>query len=272
MVADGVMAGSVIRGSVMSSPAVPPLHQYLSLDHISLGTPKYTRLGEARSALGLSLGSASEDIPFRASSFRPSQPVSTEELKQIRESVSNSSLKARERSKMFRDSINKLEKYREATGFKKRQRIDLLSNDKAGGASLLKMAGQPPRNLLDQSAQRLDDKAKCGGMNKRFRTTAGELRVDNKSGSLSKDQIINEKDTNITKAVSGASVPEERTLRLSAVGDGWDKNMKRKRSVGAMASRSGDGDFKRSMHSELSSDSKSASCDASSIRDRKSVV
>lgn len=95
MVADGVMAGSVIRGSVMSSPAVPPLHQYLSLDHISLGTPKYTRLGEARSALGLSLGSASEDIPFRASSFRPSQPVSTEELKQIRESVSNSSLKAR---------------------------------------------------------------------------------------------------------------------------------------------------------------------------------
>lgn len=78
---------------------------------------------------------------------------------------------------MFRDSINKLEKYREATGFKKRQRIDLLSNDKAGGASLLKMAGQPPRNLLDQSAQRLEDKAKCGGMNKRFRTTAGELRV-----------------------------------------------------------------------------------------------
>lgn len=60
---------------------------------------------------------------------------------------------------------------------KKRQRTDLLSIDKTGGSSLLKMAAQPPRNSLDLTAQRLEDKAKSAGMNKRIRTSAGELRV-----------------------------------------------------------------------------------------------
>ena len=95
MGADGVMSGFVSQGGAMSSPEVTSLQQCLSLEHISFGTPKYTRSGELRRALGVSLGSASEDLPFRASSFRPSPPVATEELKQIRESVSNSSIKAR---------------------------------------------------------------------------------------------------------------------------------------------------------------------------------
>lgn len=265
MGADVVMSASVSRGGAMSSPEVPLLHQFLSLEHISYGPPKYTRSGELRRALGVSLGSASEDLPFRASSFRPSPPVATEELKQIRESVLNTSLKARERSKMFRESLNKLEKYREATGSKKRQRTDFLSNDKPGGSSLLKMAGQP-RNLVDHSAQKLEDKAKGAGMNKRFRTSAGELRVDSKSSSLSKDQMGMEKDINITKPANGASIPEERMLRLSAVGDGWDKNMKRKRSVGAVPNRSADSDIKKMMHPEPNTDSKLASCDTSSVR------
>lgn len=86
---------------------------------------------------------------------------------------------------MLRESSIKLEKYMETMGSKKRQRTDILSNEKPGGSSLLKMAGQP-RNLADLSAQRLEDKAKCAGMNKRFRTSGGDLRVSicNNSKSL----------------------------------------------------------------------------------------
>ncbi|XP_057534094.1 uncharacterized protein LOC130812592 isoform X2 [Amaranthus tricolor] len=256
------MSGPVSRGGAVSSSDVPLIHQCLYLEQISFGTSKYTRSGELRRALGVSLGT--EDLPSRASSFRPSPPVSIEELKQIRDSVLNASIKARERSKLFRDSINKLEKYRDSMVSKKRQRTDLLSIDKTGGSSLLKMAAQPPRNSLDLTAQRLEDKAKSAGMNKRIRTSAGELRVESKSGSLSKDQLSNEKETHNFKGVNGACIPEERMLRLSAVGEGWDKNkMKRKRSVGTVVNKSGAGDVNRTMHSELSTDSKPASSDAS---------
>ncbi|XP_021716364.1 uncharacterized protein LOC110684251 isoform X2 [Chenopodium quinoa] len=263
MGADGVMSVSVSRGGAMASPDVPSLHQCLSLEHISFGTRKYTRSGELRRALGVSLGSTSEDLPVRASNFRPSPPVATEELKQIRESVLNASIKARARAEMFCDSLNKLEKYyRDTMVSKKRQRAEFLSNDKPSGSSLLKMAGQP-RNLADQSAQRLEDRAKSSGMNKRFRTSATELRVDNKSGSLSKDQMITE-NINIIKTANGTSIPEERTLRLSAVGDCWDKNMmKRKRSVGTVSNRSADNDIKRTVNSEPCTDSKLATYDNS---------
>ena len=93
------------------------------------------------------------------------------------------------------------------------------------------------------------------------------LQAESRSGSSSKDQINNEKDTHVNKAITAASVhPEERIRRLSAVGEGWDKKMKRKRSVGAVANRSTDGDVKRTVHSKLSTDSKLALADASASR------
>jgi len=75
---------------------------------------------------------------------------------------------------MLNESIYKLDKYILS---KKRQRSELSSNEKPGGSGLLKMAGQPSRSLLDQSAQRLEDKAKCGSLNKRFRSSTSDLRV-----------------------------------------------------------------------------------------------
>lgn len=50
---------------------------------------------------------------------------------------------------------------------------------------------------------------------------------------------------------------EEKIRRLPAGGEGWDKKMKRKRSVGAVSSRSvdNDGELKRNMHTKLSMDS-----------------
>lgn len=264
MGADGGMSNLVNRGFAMPSSDVPPLPQCIPLDPISLGTQKYTRSGELRRALGFPLGGSSVDNPFRASGYKPCPPVATEELKQFKENVLDASMKARERSKMLNESIYKLDKYILS---KKRQRSELSSNEKPGGSGLLKMAGQPSRNLLDHSAQRLEDKTKCGSLSKRFRSSAADLRVDNRSGCLSKDQINNEKDTHVNKAVTTTSVhPEERIRRLSAVGEGWDKKMKRKRSIGAVANRSTDGDVKRTMHSKLITDSKLAACDASSSR------
>ncbi|KAH9606434.1 hypothetical protein KSS87_002832 [Heliosperma pusillum] len=257
-------ANGGIPGNAISSSNVQTLPQYLSLEQISFGNQKCMRSGELRRALGFPLASASEDHMFRISNFKPSASVAIVDIKNYKEDVLNASLKARERSKFFRNSIFKLDNYMEVISSKKRQRSP-LSNERPGGASILKTQGQPSRYLIDQSAQRLEDWAKCTGTNKRFRS-ATEVMVDSKSGSLSRDLLSNVKDTNITKAVAGASVqPEERTLRLSAVGEGWEKNMRRKRSFGTVVSRATDNDMKR-MQTKLNSDMKLAACDTSAVR------
>ncbi|KAL9235435.1 hypothetical protein vseg_010193 [Gypsophila vaccaria] len=245
MGADGGVPANASRGNVLSSSDIPMLSQYLSLEPISLGAQKFMRSGELRRALGFSLANASEDHMFRVSNFKPSAPLSTEDLKLYKENVFNASVKARERSKFFRNSIYKLDRYTEAVGSKKRQRSDSLLNEKPAGSNSLKITGQPSRHPFDQSAQRLEDTANCSGMNKRFRSTAAELKVDGRLGSLSRDQMNNAKDTK------------------SVVGEGWDQ--KRKRSNGTVASRTTDNDMKKTMPTKLNTNTKLSSCDISSV-------
>lgn len=68
---------------------------------------------------------------------------------------------------------------------------------------------------------------------------------------------------------AGSDMIEEKIRKLPAGGEGWDKKMKRKRSVGSsvfVRPLDGDGDFKRSMHQKLSNEPGSQSCDAQSYR------
>lgn len=61
-----------------------------------------------------------------------------------------------------------------------------------------------------------------------------------------------------------SDIAEERVRRLPAGGEGWDKKMKRKRSVGSVFSRSVDNDMevKRTMHHKLNSESSLQSSDS----------
>lgn len=54
-----------------------------------------------------------------------------------------------------------------------------------------------------------------------------------------------------------ADIVDEEIRRLPAGGEGWDKKMKRKRSVGAVLSRSidNDGELKRNIHHKLTNES-----------------
>lgn len=84
---------TVSRGSATPSPDMPPLPQCLPLDPIVLGNQKYTRSGELRRVLGV--GSTAEDNSFGLSHPKPSPPVATEELKHFKDSVQDTSRKAR---------------------------------------------------------------------------------------------------------------------------------------------------------------------------------
>lgn len=82
----------------------------------------------------------------------------------------------RDRSKMFRDSISKLDRYREALNSKKRQRTD-LSSDRGGGVNLTKMSSQIHKTPNDSLTQRSEAKTSNSMLNKRIRTSVADLRV-----------------------------------------------------------------------------------------------
>lgn len=78
---------------------------------------------------------------------------------------------------MLRESIFKLDKYREALSAKKRQRNDLSSSERCNGVTIVKLGGQIHKNPHENMNQRLEDKAKSVGFNKRVRTSVADVRV-----------------------------------------------------------------------------------------------
>ncbi|XP_031261152.1 uncharacterized protein LOC116119352 isoform X3 [Pistacia vera] len=260
------------RGSVTLPSDMPPLPQCLPLDLITLGNQKYPRSGELRRVLGVPYGSMSEDHSFGVSQHKPAPPVATEELKHFKESVQDSTRKARDRVKNFREKIFKLDKYRESLNSKKRQRIDVSPIDRSTAANLAKMGSQIQRNSQDLMTQRLEDRTKSVGVNKRVRTSVAD-QTDGRAGATSRQQMVTEKDGDMLPAISGATIKiEEKIRRLPVGGEGWDRKMKRKRSVASVGNRvmNGDQDTKRAIQPKMSADSKLRSCDAQPHRSKSS--
>lgn len=77
---------------------------------------------------------------------------------------------------MFRESISKLDKYREALNSKKRQRSD-LSSDRGSGVNLTKTSGQIHKTPNDNLIHQREVKTSNSVMNKRIRTSVSDMRV-----------------------------------------------------------------------------------------------
>ncbi|XP_022729015.1 uncharacterized protein LOC111284573 isoform X2 [Durio zibethinus] len=262
---------SLSRGTAGLSSDMPPLPQCLPLEPITLGNQKYTRSGELSRVLGVPLRTSTvEDHSFGVSNPKPSPPVATEELKSFKESVQDASRKARDRAKKLRESISKLEKYKEFLSSKKRQRSD-LSSERTSGVSIAKMGSQIHRNAHDIMNRRLEDRPKGVGLNKRIRTSVADIRADNRTAVNPRQRGIIEKDGDVLSAVNVGSVRiEEKIRRLP--GEGWETKMKRKRSVAAVGNRvtGVDRDLKRAMQLKMSSESKLRSCDTQCFRSKSS--
>ncbi|CAN1171397.1 hypothetical protein LINPERPRIM_LOCUS7948 [Linum perenne] len=265
-------SGSSLNRVNATSPLdMPPLTDCLPLEPITLGGHKFTRSGELRRALGF--GSASEDHSFGLAHPKPSPPVATEDLKVFKESVQDASRKARDRSKLLKDSIFKLEKYREVLTSKKRQRSEFSMSERPNGSNLAKMGSQIHRSPHDGMPQRLEDRAKSIGLNKRVRTSVAEVRADMRSSPSPRQQLALEKGVEALPDVGGGGVRfEEKIRRLPAGGEGWDTKNKKKRSVGMVSGRviNGDRELKRTMLPKISSDSKLRPSDAQDFRSKSS--
>ncbi|XP_031741353.1 uncharacterized protein LOC101209188 isoform X3 [Cucumis sativus] len=251
------------RGSAFLPSNMPSLPQCLPLEPITLGNQKNCS-GELKRALGVSSGNALEDRPFGVVHLKRQPPVASKELKHFKDSVQDSSRRARERADMLSESLFKLDKYREAMSSKKRQRSEVSSSERLGGGNLSKVGSQIHRNGHDVVIYRMEDRAKSVGLNKRARSSISDVQQpEARFTTMTNNTTFLEKDSD-----DGSIRSEEKTRKLLAGGEGLDQKIKKKRSVGAVGYRvnNGDREIKRATHTKLNSDSKLRSCDAQGHR------
>ncbi|KAG8380646.1 hypothetical protein BUALT_Bualt06G0037400 [Buddleja alternifolia] len=247
------------KGSANSSGDVPSLSHSLMLGSIVMGDPKYARSSDLRRVLGFSVAGGSEDNPVAGAHLKNSSPVAVEELKQLRASVAETCVKASARAKKLDEHLNKLNKYFEVMPSKKQQqRNEMLTNERSSG-STFKIGSQMHRNPSELGSQKFDDRPKNGGVNKRSRTSVAETRAEcRNNGVVLRQPLMATKERDLVKDNNEDSDMVEGKIRgLPAGGEGWEKKMRRKRSVGAAFSRpvDNDGELKRTMHHKLTSES-----------------
>ncbi|KAJ8557617.1 hypothetical protein K7X08_003242 [Anisodus acutangulus] len=247
---------SASRGTGTVVGDLPSLSQCLMLEPIVMGDQKYTRSGELRRMLGFTVGSTSEDNSFGAAHLKSSLHVSMEELKRFRDSVAETCNKASGRAKKFDEYLHKLAKYSEGMPSKKQQRNEQLTNERLGGSSMKMGTQMIHRGPLDHVTQKTEERPKNSTLNKRVRTSVAETRAEYRNSALSRQPVIVKDRDMLKDSNTDSDMAEEKIRRLPAGGEGWDKKMKRKRSVGAVISRSldNDGEPKRMLHHRLASE------------------
>ncbi|XP_060184209.1 uncharacterized protein LOC132613929 isoform X1 [Lycium barbarum] len=242
------------RGTGAVVGDLPSLSQCLMLEPIVMGDQKYPRSGELRRMLGFTVGSTSEDNSFGAAHLKSSLHVSMEELKRFRDSVAETCNKASGRAKKFDECLHKLTRFSEGMLSKKQQRNEQL-NERLGGSNM-KMGTQIHRGPSDLVTQKTEERPKNSTLNKRVRTSVAETRAEHRNSALSRQPMIVKDRDMLKDSNADSDMAEEKIRRLPAGGEGWDKKMKRKRSVGAVISRplDNDGEPKRSLHHRLASE------------------
>ncbi|KAJ6900834.1 hypothetical protein NC652_026813 [Populus alba x Populus x berolinensis] len=260
---------STPRASASPARSMAPLAPYLSLDPVTMGDQKYTRTGELRRAFGISLGSATEDNSFGAAHSKPPLAVDAEELKQIKAGVSDDNQKARSRIKMWNGCLLRCNKFSEELNSRNQQRNEMPTNERSGGSNFLKVGTQIHRSPSDLGTQRLEDRTKTPVLNKRVRSSVAEFRADGRSNMVPRQPLVTGKDRDIHRDGGEVSdLAEEKVRRLPAGGEGWDRKMKKKRSVGPVFTRTidNDGEIKRVVHHKFNNEPGLQSYDAQGFR------
>ncbi|KAI3809265.1 hypothetical protein L1987_25236 [Smallanthus sonchifolius] len=244
----------------VASGNLPALTQCLSLEPIQIGDRKTDRSVELKRVMGIIVGSTTKEnssgvaVPAHS---KPSSPLSVaEDLKRLRSSVVDTCNTARGRASKLDEHLHKLDKYCDGVMAKKTQRNESMTNDQAGALSS-KTGIQIYRNPTELVNQRVEDRPKNVLLNKRVRTSVAETRVKLWSNDLRRQPVVMAKDRDLLKENGGESdILEEKIQRLHAGGEGWDKKMKRKHSVGMASTKSMDnnGEPKRTIQDKAVSE------------------
>ncbi|KAL3535574.1 hypothetical protein ACH5RR_004035 [Cinchona calisaya] len=233
---------NMTRGSSAATQDVTSFFQCLRFDPKSMVTDHELNqpVGFKRLA-SVSLGIPLEDPPSAPAKGKPLSSPSPEEFRRLKASVRVGCSKARERVKIFKESLSVMNKWFPTIPSKKRSRSDSLSSDRSNplysadrsvsGTSISKMGALSHVSANGfEVEQKSEERTKNCVPNKRTRTSMVDPRVDARANTLARSSGIADRDREVLKIPSSSAVQsEDRPPPLGV--DGWEKlKMKKKRS------------------------------------------
>ncbi|KAI3694420.1 hypothetical protein L1987_77385 [Smallanthus sonchifolius] len=205
---------------------------------------KFNRHGDFKRLAIAVLGCSPDESP--SGSFKGKLPNSSpEDLKRLKAGLRESTIKARERVKVFSETLSVMNKCFPSIPSRKRSRPDVLPGDRSNGllltrppmgAGVGKMGTQSHSltNAFDFEQQKVEERGKNVIPNKRTRTSMVDQRVDVRPNTpaRSSGNIDRDKET-LRLPNSNASQGEDRSLPI--VADGWEKAKMKKKRTGIKA-------------------------------------
>ncbi|KAJ6923202.1 hypothetical protein NC652_016755 [Populus alba x Populus x berolinensis] len=198
---------------------------------------KSSRQGDFKRHMNAALGISADDSSGSLKGKVVLSP-SPEEIKRVRDGLRGSSVKGRERMKIFTEALSAFNKFFPTIPSKKRSRLEGYSNDRPNASvssdrsvlvpSLGKMGIQnhSATSGFELEQQKSEERTKNIVPNKRTRTSLVDVRGNalvRPSGTVDRDREM------LRLANSGAVQGEDRSLSIGV--DGWEKTkMKKKRS------------------------------------------
>ncbi|KAM7258644.1 hypothetical protein ACFE04_014385 [Oxalis oulophora] len=193
------------------------------------------RQGDFKRHMNVALGISPDDSSSSnlKSKILPS-PV-PEEIKRVKAGLRDCSVKARERVKIFNESLSVMNKFFPSVPSKKRSRAEGFSSERPGamlgsGHGKMGFQSQAMANGFELEPQKSEERTKNMVPNKRTRTSLADVRIDPRSNPLLRQSGPTDRDREMLRFANGSAVQgEERSLSISV--DGWEKTkMKKKRS------------------------------------------
>ncbi|XP_016486867.2 uncharacterized protein LOC107807078 isoform X4 [Nicotiana tabacum] len=234
----------------------------------------------------LALGVPVEDSPLVSSKGKLFPSPSAEESRRLKAGLRESCTKARERVKIFTESLSVLNKCFPSIPSRKRSRSDSLANDRhvtlfpsdrsVSGTSIGKMGTQShcTASSYELEQQKSEERVKTAVPSKRTRTSMADVRPDVRANTPTRSAGNMDRDREILRLPNGSTIQgEDRTSSIAV--EGWEKSrMKKKRSgikpdaTGSIITKPIDGhrEPKQGVQPRLPSDSRSRFTDTHGFR------
>ncbi|KAM7276024.1 hypothetical protein ACFE04_017890 [Oxalis oulophora] len=226
------------NGSTATHVDVVKFFQCLRFDpKVVAADHKSNRQGDFKRHVNLALGISPDDSPTSSLKSKQLQTPVPEEIKRVKAGLRDCSVKARERVKIFNESLSVLNKFFPTVPSKKRSRAEKISSDRTGsmlptdrpvtGSGLGKMGFQSHAmtNGFELETQKLEERTKNIVPNKRTRTSLADVRMDARNSLFVRPSGAIDRDRELLGFAHG----EERPMSIGV--DGWEKaKLKKKRS------------------------------------------
>ncbi|XP_077231142.1 serine/arginine repetitive matrix protein isoform X2 [Tasmannia lanceolata] len=236
---------------------------------------KFPRQGELKRVITSALGISSDNPSHVAYNGKPLPPSSLADLRRVKASLHESSIKARDRVKTLDEAISKFEKYSQSVQFRKRSRSDVSLTERSNGmlpggsvpgGTMAKMGSQShlTSSTFELGPQKSEDRSKNGVPNKRIRTSMVDM--DARANDLPRPSVPIDRDRDMLRPVNGSTTQsEEKGFTLPTGVDGWEKMRKKRSGIKSDVSPSvvvakpldGDREPKRGMQQRVGNDARS---------------